>query len=314
MLDFPLRTPLGVAAGPLLNSHWVEAYARLGFGLLTYKTVRTAARACYPMPNIRYCEDGIPARVKARPTSVATATLAVSMGMPSVEPDVWRKDVRRARERLRARQVLIVGVVGTPRPEGDAQALVDDYARCARWAADAGAHIVEVHLACPDTAAERARMIYEDADLSATIVEAVRRAVGGHPTIAKLGVCDSPRRLHELASRLARWVDGFLLASGLQRRVVTRAGRPAFAGPGRELAGVVGADVHEICRRHVEELLAWRKAGAWDKAILAVGGITTPERARAMLDAGADAAMVATAALLDPGFALRFNQPAQPPA
>lgn len=275
---------------------------------MTYKTVRTRHRPCYPMPNILFCRDGAPAPAGTRRAAPAEATLAVSMGMPSMEPEVWRKDVRRAKERSGAGRVLIVGVVGTPVPDAGAEALVEDYARCARWAADAGADVVEVHLSCPNTAAEHPRMIYEDADLSARIVEAVRRAVGGRPTIAKLGACESPHRLHALASRLAPWVDGFILVNGLQRRVVDREGAPAFAGPGRELAGVVGADTHDICRRHVEELLAWRKAGAWDKAVLAVGGITTTERARGILDAGADAAMVATAALLDPAFALRFRQ------
>ncbi|HLF50128.1 MAG TPA: hypothetical protein VJA45_12195, partial [Methylomirabilota bacterium] len=39
-----VECPIGVAAGPLPNSRWIEAYARLGYGLLTYKTVRTTAR------------------------------------------------------------------------------------------------------------------------------------------------------------------------------------------------------------------------------------------------------------------------------
>jgi dihydroorotate dehydrogenase len=55
-------------------------------------------------------------------------------------------------------------------------------------------------------------------------------------------------------------------------------------------------------------MLAWRKAGAWDRAILAVGGISTVERARDVLREGADAALVATAALFDPLFAVRFRQ------
>ncbi len=259
------------------------------------------------MPNVLYCDDRTPARVTTRKAPSEEATLAVSLGMPSMAPAVWRKDVRRAKERIGPGQILLVSVVGTPTVEG-AEALVEDYARCAGWAADAGADIVEVHLACPSTTAGPARMIHEDVDLSAQIVEAVRRAVGGHPVIAKLGACESPRRVHELASRLGRWVDGFILMDALQRRVVTRAGAPAFAGPGRELTGIVGAATHEISRRHVEELLAWRKAGAWKKAVLAVGGITTPERARQILEAGADAAMVATAALLDPAYALRVRQ------
>jgi dihydroorotate dehydrogenase len=54
-------------------------------------------------------------------------------------------------------------------------------------------------------------------------------------------------------------------------------------------------------------MIAWRKAGAWDHAILAIGGITTIERARDLLNEGASAVLVDTAAIFDPLFAVRFR-------
>ena len=45
--------PLGTSAGPLLNGRWILYYAALGFDILTYKTVRSRHRACYPMPNLQ---------------------------------------------------------------------------------------------------------------------------------------------------------------------------------------------------------------------------------------------------------------------
>jgi dihydroorotate dehydrogenase len=57
----------------------------------------------------------------------------------------------------------------------------------------------------------------------------------------------------------------------------------------------------------MEELVAWRKAGAWTKAILAVGGLTSVERIQAALDSGAEAALVASAALTDPLIAARHQ-------
>src|SRR5207302_2972516 len=47
----PVASPLGIAAGPLLNGRWILYCASLGFDVLTYKTVRSSARACYAMPN-----------------------------------------------------------------------------------------------------------------------------------------------------------------------------------------------------------------------------------------------------------------------
>ena len=64
---------------------------------------------------------------------------------------MWRKDVRRAKERIGPGQVLIVSVVGTPfLAGGDAETLVADYARCAALGRRSGADAIEVHLATPD--------------------------------------------------------------------------------------------------------------------------------------------------------------------
>src|SRR5258706_12511947 len=46
-LGLKVRSRLGIAAGILLNSKWVAAYAGLGFDVLTYKTVRSSHRPCY---------------------------------------------------------------------------------------------------------------------------------------------------------------------------------------------------------------------------------------------------------------------------
>jgi len=277
----------------------VEAYARLGYDILTYATVRSAFRPAWSLPNIRHVENQeLIATVTRRAPAAGVPTLAVSLGEPSMEPDVWRKDVRRAKERIGRGQMLIVSVMGTPEPGRDADALVADYARCAAWAAESGADAVEVHLAVPDPFAEQAQMLYENALLAAHIVYRVRASVAV-PVLAKLGVFRSPRVLHETATKLAAWTSGFVLVHGFHRRVLDDKGNPAFEGAGRERADVVGHDIFPI---------ASRRAGAWDRAVLAVGGITTVERAQDLLREGADAALVATAAIFDPLFAARCRQ------
>ena len=313
IFDRRVESPIGIAAGPLLNSRWIEAYARLPYGLLTYKTVRTAARPAFLQPNLVYCDAGDPAVIAPapRPLDPATVTWAVSCGLPSTDPDEWRADVMRAKSKLRPNQILIVSVAGTPVPGAGDEQLADDYALCARWAADAGADVIEAHLACATMTGEQPQMVFDNLPLSAHILDQVRRAVGQRPLIAKLGATRSPRVLHELASRLAPRLDGFALVNGLRRRIVKPDGTPAFAGEPRAVSALAGAGVYEVCQVQVDELLAWRKAGAWNRAILAVGGLTTVARARHALAAGADAAMVATAALADPLIAVRFlTQPA----
>ena len=308
LFDYTLNSPLGVAAGPLLNSRWVEAYARIGYDILTYATVRSSLAPAAALPNIRAVENREQAAVATRRAgSNGDLTLAVSLGTPSMEPDVWRKDVHRAHEKIGRNQVLMVSVLGTTPPGGDREALVNDYGQVAVWAAEAGADVIEVQLAWPDPFADQPQAIYENLPLAAQILHRVRTGVGV-PVVAKLGAFRTPRLLHDTATKLASWASGFVLVHGFLRRVVDEAGHAAFEGPGRERADIVGADTFPAASRQVGELLAWRKAGCWDRAILAVGGISTVERAHETLREGADAVLVATAALYDPLFAVRFRQ------
>lgn len=310
LLGSPVNSPIGVAAGPLLNSKWVEGYSRLGFDVLTYSTVRSRFQPAHALPNIRHVETREQYAVAPRrPHANGSPTLAVSTGTPSMDPDVWRKDMRRAKERLGPGQILIASVLGTPDTGGDAESLIADYTRCAVWAAEAGADVIEVHLVAPNRFGEPGQMIYESIPLSARILYRIRTTLA-LPVIAKLGVFRTPRLLHETATKLAPWASGFTLVPSIPRRVLDEEGNAAFEG--REWVDVVGASTYTVCARQVEELIAWRKAGAWDHAILAIGGITTVERARDLLAEGATVAMVDTAAIFDPLFAVRFRSTAIP--
>src|SRR2546428_4400639 len=150
LFDYSLNSPLGVAAGPLLKSKWVEGYARLGFDVLTYSTVRSRFQPAHSLPNIRHVETRDQFAVAPRrPHANGSPTIAISTGTPSMDPDIWRKDMRRAKERLGPGQILIASVVGTPDPSDTPESLIADYTRCAVWAAEAGADVIEVHLAAP---------------------------------------------------------------------------------------------------------------------------------------------------------------------
>jgi dihydroorotate dehydrogenase len=220
LCDRVVECPVRIATGPLPNSKCIEVYARLGYGLLTYKTVRTVERAAFPAPNLVFCGLGDPAVVEPTPRRLdpAAVTWAASFGLPSAKPEVWRADVAKARARLPKSQLLVVSVIGTPAPGGDGEQLAHDYAQAARWAAEAGADVVEAHLSCPTISAERPQMVFEDQALAAHVVEMVRGAVGARPVVAKLGAMRSPRPLHDLATALARWVDGFALRNHLLAR------------------------------------------------------------------------------------------------
>ena len=98
-----VNSPLGVAAGLLPNAKWIGAYAARGWDLLTYKTVRSVARDCYPVPNWVFVDadagEGPVVATETFPADPAAVSSAVCFGMPSRVPALWREDIARAKAR-----------------------------------------------------------------------------------------------------------------------------------------------------------------------------------------------------------------------
>ncbi len=57
-LGFQVASPIGVPAGPLLNSKWTTLAARLGFDIVIYKTIRECECPSHPLPNVMFVDTG----------------------------------------------------------------------------------------------------------------------------------------------------------------------------------------------------------------------------------------------------------------
>ena len=314
---FGFRVPsrVGIAAGLLLNSAWVECYAKLGFDILTYKTVRTVARRSHPMPNwllvdapggLDVREDQVLRVRKDRPraSDPSSWTSAVCFGMPSMSPDVWRRDVARARKKLGSGQILIVSVVGTPSRGGGEDELVEDYRRAARWAAEAGAHIVEANLSCPNVCTAEGT-IYHDAKLVRVLAIALRDALPSTPLFVKVGHLGSERAARSLYEALDGKVDAAVLVNGIARRVVQGDGRPAFGRFDR--VGILGAAIHSAAVADVRRAITVTEAGGLRVGTVAVGGVTTAGDPGAFFRARARGVLLGSAPAFDPLLAVRMK-------
>ena len=312
-LGLSVNSRLGIPAGLLLNARWIEAYARLGYDLVTYKTVRSSARKCYPRPNWLYVPDadGVdqPKRslraVGARDADSARVTATVSFGMPSKAPEVWMEDVARARAALGPRQVLIVSVVATPADGGGERELVADFANLTAMAREAGAHVVEANLSCPNVCTAEGE-IFHDARLSGKVARAMRRAAGRVPVLLKIGYLPERRPLAALLKAVSGQASGVVMVNGVARPVLDRAGRAAF-GEGRKVAGILGHGIHALCVESVREAAAIRDRQALDLEIIGVGGVAAVDDAARFFDAGAAAVMMGSAPMYDPTLAVRMK-------
>ncbi|NEM08502.1 dihydroorotate oxidase [Geodermatophilus normandii] len=299
-VGFPLGVPACVLNG---GEEWVRFHARNGFSVLTYKTVRSRAREPNVQPNWTFAPRSAGEEVVSDPWDwVAPGSPDVStvnsFGVPSPAPEEWMPDLERSLAAVDADQMLLVSVMG----EGEGTGLVDDFARVACMAQEAGAPVVELNLSCPNTLSSSPDGVEPplclDTDATLAVVEGVRRALDERTgLVAKLSWLDEPG-LAALVPRLAPLVDGVAGINTLQSRVVRSDGAPTF--PGRALAGLSGAAARGAALDFTRRLVGLREAGGHRFDVLAMGGVTDVASFAALSGAGADAVQSAAGAFADP--------------
>lgn len=313
---YAVASRIGISAGLLLNSSWIEFYARCGFDMLTYKTVRSRRRACYAKPNWLFVDSadtpaldtaGHPVHARAQPLSgdYRDWTSTVSFGMPSRDPSVWIADVARARSLIGPRQVLVVSVVATAAAGASAEDIVGDFGNLAAMAREAGAQLVEANLSCPNVHSAEGDL-YLDAVLSGRIAHAMREAAGSLPVLLKIGHVPDQARLAALLRAVAGHAQGMVIVNGLSRPVLDGAGGPAF-GASRRQAGILGRGVHRVGVGDVARAVRLIRHERLDLEVAGVGGITGADDVERYFEAGACAALMGSAPMFEPALAARIK-------
>lgn len=301
----PVCSPLGAAAGPLLNGRWCLYYAALGLDVVTYKTVRSKARECYELPNLAPVDCGqlTGEEGETRAAAEMRPSWAVSYGMPSQPPDVWRDDVRRTRDALPAHQRLSVSVVASVEPGDGLDQLAEDYARCARWAAEAGADCVEANFSCPNVSTCDGQLYQQPRD-AGRVAARIREQLPDTPLAIKIGHLPDADAAAELIDSLAPTADALAMTNSVATRVRGLDGKLMFDGQLRGICGDACRDA-SLKQVHLFRSIADRRRAPL--RIIGVGGVSTARHLRAYLDAGAESVHLATALMQRPDVALRIR-------
>lgn len=293
----PVETPLGIAAGPLLNGDWVLYYASLGYSVLTYKTVRSIARECYSLPNLL----PVNAASLSRPGEVVESSermagsWAISFGMPSMFPDVWRADIEQTRSKMPRNTVLSVSAVGTERDGHSIDDLAADYAQCARWAVESGAQVIEANFSCPNVCSTDGQLD-RDPHAAGVVAATIREAIGTTPLLLKIGFLADQNAAGALVEAVKPFVTGLAMTNCIQATVRNASGKVAFDGQPRGIGGTAIRDASVAQVRRFREL-------APELFVVGVGGVASGDDVREYVAAGANAVHIATAAMTDPGLA-----------
>lgn len=307
-LGLKVNSRIGIAAGLLLNSKWMLAYSRLGYDLLTYKTVRSLHRPCRPPPNWVFVEDDGktcgPIYTRNGPSAnPAQVSSAVCFGMPSMPPSVWRKDMNKAKSGLLPGQALIASVTASPQPNWTPEQTAADFAQCANWAVESGADAIEANLSCPNVCTAEGS-IYRDAAFSKLVAEAIRSGIGKRPLLLKIGYFAQQNELADFLREVHSAANGVTMVNGIARPVLTSEGKPAF-GPSAVQAGVLGRSIHPHsvqAARIVRQVIAQEGLAL---CLLAVGGASVTKDIADFFSAGADAVLMGSSPMYCPDLAAK---------
>jgi dihydroorotate dehydrogenase len=307
--------PIGIPASSLtVNAKYIDYFARQGFNILTYKTVRSHAWSAYEFPNWIYLEDvdrplkvdgsysetPVIGHTKSFPRDFRAYSTANSFGVPSEHPDVWTQDLEAAVTRLGAGKLLLVSAMGSSELEEfqHPDRLAEDFALVATLAEAAGASAIELNLSCPNTLDPGAGRIKDPVCVNPELTERIVRRVAERikpdtPLVAKLSWMPKDR----LERVLDAIVDQVYAVSGintLQAIVVDEHGTPIF--PGRDRAGISGVAIRDYGLDFVRCLAELKRKHAWEFEVIGMGGVMNSADVRAYLRAGANAVQTATAA------------------
>lgn len=320
VLGFNVGFPIGIPSCELTSSaDWIEYYARQGFNVLTYSTVRNVKRnsgrnwAFLDAVDRPWEPQALPGSVRSTdselPPDWRTISTATPFSAPSPWPEQWMPDVEEARRRLEllgGRHLLIVSVTDSlDRDKKTTAGLVDDFVKVAVRAEQAGAQAIECYLARSTTRNPETNEIEScelHPDTSVAIVSGVRAALRSETKLVIKLSYQPSESLRAVVVPLARSgaIDG---VSGISpyRMEVLRPDQSVLSG--ERLPGVAGLAIRRLGQLFVQELALIRKEEGLTFDILGMGGVMTPEDVATYRRLGACAVQSASAARCNPGLA-----------
>jgi dihydroorotate dehydrogenase (NAD+) catalytic subunit len=302
-----VASPLSVPAGPLLSSKWTELAGKLGFDIVVYKTIRSHAHPAHNLPNMIYVDtDQAPPAIKRDTPQDEISRLGVtnSFGMPSMSQAFIQEDIARANETLSPGQVLVVSVVGSPRPNED---FLEDFVKTAQLAVDAGAKIIEANFSCPNVSTKDG-ILYNNPDTVLQYATEIVEAISPIPVIIKVGTFHDESCMRQVFVNAAK--AGVRAVSGINTvsmPVVDQAGEPALCDK-RLTSGVCGGPIRPAALEFTKNAARIIHEEKLDLMLMSGGGITKPEHFDSFLNAGADIVWTATGMMWDPYLAMRYHE------
>jgi dihydroorotate dehydrogenase len=288
------RHPLGLAAGFDKNAVGIDALAALGFGHVEVGTVTGEPQPGNPRPRLFRLPDdrAVVNRMGFNNDGAEVVAKRLAARSRGLDDARWRSLLDH-----RMRPVLGVNI-GKSKVVPEDQA-VGDYEKSARLLAPYADYLV-VNVSSPNTPGLRDLQAVEKLE---PILLAVQRVADGTPLLVKIAP--------DLDDKDVLAVADLAVETGLAGMIATNttisreglASDPALV----EAVGAGGLSGRPLTARATEVMRMLRDRVGPEMTLVGVGGISTPEDARARLDAGATLVQAYTAFIYEgPGWPRRI--------
>lgn len=296
-----VASPIGLASGPAANSEWLKFYSRLGYDILTAKTVRDRFWPGYALPNILAVAGDF--REGFTVSESFTGTITNSFGIGSPSPEGWMNDYGAMAAGLAHGKAFVMSVTATADHKTAAEEIIEQYASLAERVKAVGADAVELNLSCPNGLTLEGAL-YADAHLSRKVLDKVLDAVGpGYPVLVKVGHL---KDYEPFVSEVAAKIYGVVAVNAMPARVVLKNGTEVFPDRGGR-SGVSGLALKPLGLDAVKQLHGLRDRRGLSYKIVGVGGIIDVATALEYLEYS-DAIEIAAAAIYDPILPLQIKK------
>ncbi len=308
ILSYEVASPIGIAACPLGTSKGIELMSNLGFGIFTYKTMRSVASPAHSAPNIAYLncdkqltmEDLKLPMITANINSSKNVAIANSFGNASFDGNIMAEDIAKTKQALSPNQLLIVSVYGSPQKD---RSLIQDYILTAQIAQDAGAQVIECNISCPNISGEQP--LYMQRATSYELIKKITQTIQ-IPLTVKIGLCPERKQLETLLINIAHaGAQGVSMINAISAQVINKSNK-AYFGPSRATCGISGDPIRTLALQQIQQARDIIDTHKLDITIFGMGGITKAEHIDQFFDTGAHVAMSATGVMHNPYLAINY--------
>lgn len=306
-----INSPFGLAASPLtFTARSIKLFSRLGYDLITYRSVRSVEWHGLKAPNWGYVDAKHqlelsdlknPLIVQANAFANQAPTTANSFGVQSLKPEYWQAEYELAKSYMLPGQLLILAMMLTPER---GISIVEDAKDIAHLAIKTSAEVFEINLACPNSGSKA--LVYEDLQTSIRICSEIKQIVGNKFLLAKIGYYEDQKKLRQFMKNTRGIINGITTTNTYSAPVHNNNDEDFFVG--RQTAGISGEAIRTLSQKQAKSAVLYKKQlNLKNFVIVGVGGVMQPKHITEYLTIGATAVQSVTGVWADPYLAMKYH-------